>query len=72
MVEPEYSGEIGWQTDMHSYDSKDTLFDCIKKLNKSKSKKNCAFKNKLAFWLGKIINNLPCISGNLLYTKGIQ
>jgi len=39
MVEPEYPGEIGWQTDMHTYDSKDTLFDCIKKLNKSESKK---------------------------------
>jgi hypothetical protein len=43
MVEPEYPGEIGWQTDMHTYDSKDTLFDCIKKLNKSESKKRCAF-----------------------------
>jgi hypothetical protein len=43
MVEPEYPGEMGWQTDMYTYDSKDTLFDCIKKLNKSKSKKSCAF-----------------------------
>jgi hypothetical protein len=43
MLEPEYPGEIGWQTEMHTYDSKDTLFDCIKKLNKSESKKSCAF-----------------------------
>lgn len=45
VVEPEYPGEIGWKTDMHTYESKDTLFDCIKKLNKSKSKKKlCVLK----------------------------
>lgn len=72
MLEPEYPGALGWQTDMHTYDSKGTLFDCIKKLNNSKLKKATRFETNLAFWFGKIINSLPCISYNLLCAKSIQ